>query len=294
MSIFASRRLAAIGERWGVPALPFTLTKWMQNMRPMELQDVDPRQQWSVIPYTSVTQDQVRNETKLRAGAEVFWRPSTNFQLAATALPDFGNVESDNVVVNLSALETFFPEKRLFFLEGRDVFITTPRSDPGRNFFPVSVVNTRRIGGTPRPPDLPAGVTLPEGERNQQVELYGAVKATGQMGSLRYGLLGASEDDVAFTAEDAKFKQSGSDYGVARFLWEDSTGGGYRALGTISTLTAHPEEDAMVHGLDYHYMTSNGVWKLDGQFLYSDKDSVGQGWGGLADCGFHAATGPEV
>jgi hypothetical protein len=291
ISLFASRRLAAIGERWSVPALPFTITKWIQNMRPMELEGVDPRQQWSVLPYTSVTQDQVRNETKLRAGAEVFWRPSTNFQLSATVLPDFGNVESDDVVVNLSALETFFPEKRLFFQEGSDIFLTTPRSDPSRNFFPVQVVNSRRIGGAPRPPNLPEGVELSAGELNQPTELYGAVKATGQIGSMRYGLLGAAEDNVSFAAEDQKFKQSGSDYGAARLLWENSTRGGYRALGMISTLTAHSEEDAVVHGLDYHYMTATGRWKLDGQFLYSDKDSVGQGWGGLADVVFTPRRG---
>ncbi|MDH3643125.1 MAG: DUF5916 domain-containing protein, partial [Gammaproteobacteria bacterium] len=291
MSIFASRRVASIGERWSVPALPFTITRWIKNMRPVELEDVNPRQQWSVIPYTSVTQDEVNGESDVRAGAELFWRPSSNFQMAGSILPDFGNVESDDVVVNLSALETFFPEKRLFFLEGRDVFFTSPRSDPSRNFFPITVVNTRRIGGTPRPPSVPDGVTVPVAELNQQVELYGAVKATGQIGALRYGLLGASEDDVKFEVGDEKYRQSGSDYGVARFLWEDSSAGGYRALGAISTLATHPDEDAVVHGLDYHYLGATGVWKLDGQFLYSDKDSIGKGWGAFADAKYTPRRG---
>ena len=283
MGLFLSRRVAAIGERWSVPALPFTITKWAQHMRPMELEGVDPRQQWSVIPYSSVTEDQVREQTKVRAGAEVFWSPSTNFQLSATLLPDFGNVESDDVVVNLSAVETFFPEKRLFFLEGRDVFLTTPRADAQRNFFPITVVNTRRIGGAARPPNVPDGVTIPVGELNRPVELHAAVKATGQIGFLRYGLLGASEDDITFRAGEERFEQSGSDYAVARLLWEDSSFGGYRAIGAISTLAAHPEEDASVYGLDFHYLTRHGTWKLDGEFLYSDKDSVGTGWGGHAD-----------
>ncbi|MFP6814504.1 MAG: DUF5916 domain-containing protein [Pseudomonadales bacterium] len=291
MSVFASRRVAAIGERWGVPALPLTINQFIQHMRPMQLVDVDPRQQWSVIPYSSVTYDQMNDKTELRAGAELFWRPSTNFQVSGSILPDFGNVESDNVVINLSALETFFPEKRLFFLEGRDIFFTTPRSDSARNFFPVTIVNTRRIGGTPRGPDVPDGVTVPSIELNQQVELYGAVKATGQVGSVRYGLLGASEDDVTFDVDGEKYRQSGSDYAVARLLWEDSSSGGYRALGAISTLTAHPDEDAVVLGIDYHYQTPSGVWKLDGQFLHSDKDSVGLGWGGLADLVYNPRRG---
>lgn len=291
MSIFASRKVAAIGERWGVPALPLTINQFMRHMRPMNLEGVNPRQQWSAIPYASVTQDQVKNATKLRAGAELFWRPSTNFQVAGSILPDFGNVESDDVVVNLSALETFFPEKRLFFLEGRDIFFTTPRSDAGRNVFPVTVVNTRRIGGASRPPDVPDGVVIPTAELNQQVELFGAVKTTGQVGAFRYGLLGASEDDVTFEVDGEKYKQSGSDYAVVRLLWEDSTFGGYRAIGAISTVVAHPEDDAVVHGIDYHYLSVDGAWKLDGQFLYSDKDSVGQGWGGLADLVYNPRRG---
>ncbi len=294
MSLFASRRSVAIGERWGVPALPFTITKWIQYMRPLEMEGVDPRQQWSVIPYTSVTQDQVEKETDFRAGAEVFWRPSSNFQVSGSILPDFGNVESDAVIVNLSALETFFPEKRLFFLEGRDVFLTSPRADASKNFFPVTVVNTRRIGGSPRAPAVLDGVEIPAAQLDQPVELYGAVKATGQLGSLRYGLLGAMEDDVTFKVDDLRFEQSGSDYGVARLLWEDVSYGSYRALGTISTLTAHPEEDAVVHGIDYHYMTANGSWKIDGQVLYSDKDSVGGGWGTFADAVYTPRRGLKI
>ena len=283
MALFASRRVAAIGERWGVPALPFTITKWIQHMRPIELIDVDPQQQWSLIPYASSTFDQVTKKTKLRAGAEIFWRPSSNFQLSGTALPDFGNVESDDVIVNLSALETFLPDKRLFFLEGRDIFFTSPRSDNQTRFFPVTIVNTKRIGGAPRMPTLPPGVTLNESEKYRQVELNAAVKATGQIGSVRYGILGANESDISFRTNTGKIKQSGSDYGAARFIWEQNKEGSYRALGLISTLTHHSEEDAVVHGLDYHYLSSNGKWKLDGQVLYSNKDSVGEGWGALAD-----------
>ena len=60
----------------------------------------------------------------------MFWRRSRNSaQVAATSQPGLRRGAScDDVVVNLTAFETFFPEKRLFFLEGNEVFITTPRS----------------------------------------------------------------------------------------------------------------------------------------------------------------------
>lgn len=291
ISLFMSRRVASLAERWSVPALPFTITKWMQNMRPMELVDVNPTQQWSVYPYTAVTEDFAREETEVKAGAEIFWTPSTNFQLSASLAPDFGNVESDDVVVNLSAIETFFPEKRLFFLEGKDIFYTTPRADPRRNFFPVAVVNTRRIGGRARTPTLAAGERIPISELSRPVELTGAIKATGQIGALRYGFLGASEEDITFRGDSGNVRQTGSDYGVARVLAEDSSFGGYRGLGMIATIAAHDDEDAAVVGVDYHYLTSNGRWKLDGQVLRSDKDSVGVGFGGFADIIFTPRRG---
>lgn len=63
--------------------------------------------------------------------------------LDATLNPDFGQVEVDEAVINLSAFETFFPEKRPFFLEGADVFSTASTSDDSdatRMFY------SRRIG----------------------------------------------------------------------------------------------------------------------------------------------------
>ena len=82
-----------------------------------------------------------------KIGADLFWRPSTNFQATAALKPDFGSVESDDVVVNLGAFETFFPEKRLFFQEGIEVFTATPRAEGGN---PTTLLNTRRIGGIGR------------------------------------------------------------------------------------------------------------------------------------------------
>ena len=78
-------------------------------------------------------------------------------------------MESDEVVINLTATETFFPEKRLFFLEGQEVFIATPRADTrsrgvGNTGTPYTMLNTRRIGGQPREPDLPPGAVVPKRE----------------------------------------------------------------------------------------------------------------------------------
>lgn len=285
MGLYVSRKLSARDQRWSVPTLPPTASRFISAFRPIHLEGVDPKQQWSLFPYVASTQNEVEDGLTHKAGADVFWRPTTNFQLTATLNPDFGNVEADDVDVNLTAFETFFPEKRLFFVEGREIFETTPRSDiTPRTREPTSVLNTRRIGGRPNPPrNVPVGARVPPRELNQPVELTAALKATGQIGRLRYGILGATEDDVKFDIPGANLHQAGSDYGVARFLYESSHRGAYFGIGTISTAVVHPDADVFVHGVDTHFLSPNARWKLDSQLLYSDKDGVGKGAGGWAD-----------
>ena len=58
----------------------------------------------------------------MRAGLDLKDRLTSNLTLDATINPDFGQVEVDPAVLNLSAFETFFPEKRPFFVEGSQVF----------------------------------------------------------------------------------------------------------------------------------------------------------------------------
>ena len=48
-------------------------------------------------------------------GADLEWKVSPAFQVSTTVNPDFGAVEVDDVIMNLTAMETYFPEKRLFF-----------------------------------------------------------------------------------------------------------------------------------------------------------------------------------
>ena len=131
MGVYLSRKVAYLDERWGWPALPNTRPRFMSALHQIEMQGVAPRQEYSVYPFTAVTYDKIDEETTYRAGADVFWRPSSNFQINATINPDFGSVESDEVIVNLTATETFFPEKRLFFVEGQEVFVASPRADTG-------------------------------------------------------------------------------------------------------------------------------------------------------------------
>ena len=293
IGIYVVRRVGHRQARWGWPPLPFTSPTFMSDMQPVVVEGVDPRQQYEIYPYVSASRDRIEGKTPLNAGVDVFWRPSTNFQLTGALNPDFGAVESDDVIINLSATETFFPEKRLFFVEGQQIFVASPRAQTdnrpvGVTSPPYTMVNTRRIGGRPMAPELEAGVEVSDRERIQPVDLLGAVKATGQFGPFRYGALAAVEDDVRFNATtDAgpalTIRQPGTDYGVARLLWEDNSGGAARGFGLLSTAVLNPRRDALAHGVDWHYLTANGKWKLDGQAFTSDIDGQAQGYGGFND-----------
>lgn len=194
------------------------------------------------------------------------------------------------MVVNLTADETFFPEKRLFFLEGQDIFNTTLRSasTSGQRF---TVVNTRRIGGRARPPELPSGVDVPLRQAVRPSELVGAAKATGQMGAFRFGVIAALEDESAFDVEDQLLVQPGREFGALRLLYEDDIGASYRGLGFISTLVAHPEANAIVHAADFRFLSSSGHWNVDGQILASDRDESGAGYGAYTDVTFTPSQG---
>ena len=78
-----------------------------------------------------------RRELALRpdAGVDAKLGITSRLMLDATVNPDFGQVEADQVELNLSRFETFFPEKRPFFLEGADVYQT-----------PFQLFYSRRIG----------------------------------------------------------------------------------------------------------------------------------------------------
>ncbi|MDC3124077.1 DUF5916 domain-containing protein [Gammaproteobacteria bacterium] len=291
MGIYMSRKVAYLDERWGWPALPNTQPKFLSVLQPVELKGIAPRQQYNIYPFAAVTRDGIDDETRYQVGADLFWRPSSNFQLNATLNPDFGNVESDDVDVNLSATETFFPEKRLFFVEGQEIFVASPRADTrssgvGNSGPPTTLVNTRRIGGRPQSPTLQLGQTISAREVGLPAELFGAAKGTGQISNFRYGVLAAFEDEVTFKAaqngQDLRVTQDGSDYGIARLLYENNDDG-YRALGLLSTAVQHYDRDAYVTGIDWHLLTGSGKLKMDGQVFRSDLDNVDVGYGGFVD-----------
>src|SRR5207302_9356491 len=105
---------------------------------------------------------------------------TSNLTLNATVNPDFGQVEVDPAVVNLTAFETFLEERRPFFVEGAGYF-----GLGGLNCFfcsnvsSLSMLSTRRIGRSPQMPAMRDSAAR-YADVPENTTILGAVKLTGR------------------------------------------------------------------------------------------------------------------
>jgi hypothetical protein len=116
----------------------------------------------------------VTNGWSLRAsaGLDLKLHLASDFALDMAINPDFGQVEADQLILNLTTVELLFPEKRPFFLAGMDAFSTA-----------VPIFYSRRIGHTPVPPPLSTDPKNLERlyDYPQPTEIYGAMKVAGDL-----------------------------------------------------------------------------------------------------------------
>ncbi|HKL89283.1 MAG TPA: DUF5916 domain-containing protein, partial [Salinibacter sp.] len=189
------------------------------------------------------------SRTTVDAGADVELGLGPNATLNATINPDFGQVESDPAVLNLSAFETFFPEKRPFFVQGSDVF-GFGLGGGGRLLY------TRRIGGTE--------------------PVIGAVKVTGRsQGGLVYGAMTATTGSDFSPSRTYAAGRLQQDVGV------QSTVGGM--VTAYDGPTASGRRRSVAGGIDWDLRFLDQSYRFDG-FLSSshrrrtDADAASTGY----------------
>ncbi len=100
------------------------------------------KSRFDFFPYVSSNINSVTKIEDNKVGAEFFYNTGKGQQANLAVNPDFGQAESDDVVINFSAQETFYSEKRAFFTENQSLFNIS-------NYERYSVINTRRIGSAP-------------------------------------------------------------------------------------------------------------------------------------------------
>ncbi len=211
--------------------------------------EITPRRNIQVSPYTvgNALRDSQESTSSLTAdiGADLKVGLSSNVILDATINPDFGQVEADPAELNLTAFETFFPERRPFFTEGISVF----------NFDVVrgaSLLYTRRIGS--------------------QAAVLGAAKLSGQTsGGLDFGILGASTGDN-FNPQNH--------YGVARMRQRI---GNLSNIGGIGTFYDSVDgQRSYTAGTDWDIRLQSNQYRLSGQFSGTHRTDDGDSEDGFA------------
>jgi len=125
-------------------------------------------------------------DSNLTAGLDAKVRLLPGLTLTATVNPDFGQVEADPAVVNLSGFETFFAERRPFFVEGSGTFSFDVDCSDGQC---TGLFYSRRIGRAPH-----RSVSAPDGgyaDEPGNSTILGAAKLTGRVGAFSVGALTA-------------------------------------------------------------------------------------------------------
>jgi hypothetical protein len=219
---------------------------------------------------------QDRMAASAAVGVDLKYAVTPALSLTATVNPDFGQVEADPAVVNLSAFEVFFQERRPFFVEGSGNYAFECRD--------CSLFYSRRIGRTPRgAPRLSTGEFM---ARPDQSTILGAGKLTGRAGGFSLGVMtaatqeetahmafGAAARPLAGAAERQEVIEPQTFYSVSRARREFSD---QSSLGFILTTTSRQLTDtvsfipssATTGGADFDWRLGR-LWSLNGYWAGS-------------------------
>ena len=211
----------------------------------------------------AVRGDDIRRAQQGTMGADLKYGITSNLTLDGTINPDFGQVEADPAQLNLTAFETFFEERRPFFLEGMSIFQFG--ADPEQLFY------SRRIGRDPQLAGLaPDGVDIPGASR-----ILGAGKLTGRLGGgTSLGVLTALTDRVAAGGTTIEPRTT---YGLARATRDMR--GGESTIGVMVTAvdralgvgeSPYLRRNAYAAGVDGRHRFGEGRYELSGSFAVSD------------------------
>lgn len=210
------------------------------------------------------------------AGLDLKYGIASDLVLDATINPDFGQVELDQPVLNLSSYETFFSEKRPFFLEGSDLFQTQ-----------FNLFYSRRIG---RPPqgDIADPDYLYSISRPKSTTILGAAKLTGKLLSrTSIALLtavtqrekekyaaGIKSADTAIRHDAIEPEANYNILRIKQEIFRNSSVGGILTIADQRSF-----RPVTTGGLDWRLITNNNSWGTYGQIAFSRTDNVHTGYG---------------
>jgi hypothetical protein len=218
---------------------------------------------------------------EFQGGIDARYKITSNLTLTAALNPDFGQVEVDPAVINLTAFETRLEEKRPFFVEGAGNFRLATSL---RSFYAArELLYTRRIGRAPQVA-LPSTVT----DVPASTDILAAAKVTGRTQGWTVGVLNAFTDEMHGTYLDGSGVRRSAvvepytNYFVGRLGRELRSG--QTALGIIGTAVnrdlgdpraaAALSKSAYTGGFDFGHDFFKRVWNISGYLLGSRVDGT--------------------
>ncbi len=203
----------------------------------------------------------------------------SNLTLDVTVNPDFGQVEVDPAVMNLSAFETYYSERRPFFIEGSNIFdafgLGGSTSNSSLNWSSPSFFYSRRVGRDPQGNVSRSGyVNSPD-----RSTILGAFKLTGKVGKgWNVGFISAltAREYAEVDSGTGRFQEEVepfSYYGVLRAqkeFNEGKQGVGFIATGVIrdlrnENLSDFLNKNAMSLAVDgWMFLDNNKTWVING------------------------------
>jgi len=238
IGLHVERRVASLSKTYSPTSIHHSKQRYLSDFSTVAIKDY-AGSSLQTFGYITTRNDRVANKTSVDAGLDVFWKPNSHQQLSLAINPDFGHVESDNLVVNFSPTETFFSENRAFFTENQSLFDMSGADS-------LRLIHTRRIGSVP---DI--GDAL-------EADIKAAVKFTSVGDDVNYGFFSAIEDGDSIA--------TGRKYYAARAMRKTDD---YN-LGYLLTYTDREDisRNSLVQAVDYGYNFTQSL-KLSGQFIHS-------------------------
>ena len=248
-----------------------------------------PPRRLELIPFT-LSQSHVASGASARqtvsAGLDLRVGLGTAATISATINPDFGQIEADPSVLNLSVFETFFPEKRSFFLEDSRTFVLPYGQFP--DFY------SRRIGQAPGRIALQPGDQLVSQPDNTTI--IGAMKITGKASGWTYGGLTALTSREYATVETTegtgrvvttrqRLIEPLTSYNVGR-VQRDVLHGSSN-VGVIGTAVVREgDADGFTGGPDFNLRWDRNLFALSGHWVGTRArvaDTMETGFGGVTN-----------
>ncbi|WBO83196.1 DUF5916 domain-containing protein [Hymenobacter yonginensis] len=237
------------------------------------VRDVKPPLRLSLTPYISsyvnhnpLSENGTRpTTTSFNGGADIKWGINESFTLDATLVPDFGQVQSDNQVLNLSPFEVQFNENRQFFTEGTELFTK------GNLFY------SRRVGATPMGfYDVAVGDKEKLVKNPSETRLLNATKVSGRTSKgLGIGVFNALSNDVYATVRNTEsgeerevLTQPFSNYSIL-VLDQSLKNNSYVSLINTNVTRAGRTYDANVTGGLFRLANKKNSYAVTGQVNYS-------------------------